>query len=129
MEKLYHQFRGLQSVREGSWHIFWAPIRRKKKNAPSTTIINMTVIPIQKWTFPDRKSSHLSRSNSDLDGGGSSSDKGMMAVGVDVEFVPVVVSIASLRLLAVEGMSGAAMSRWETTFPAADDDDMVVSKK
>jgi len=94
MEKLYHQFRGLQSVREGSWHMFWAPMRRKKKNAPSTTIINMTVIPIQKWTFPDRKSSHLSRSNSDLDGGGSSSDKGMMVVGVDgVECVAVVVSI------------------------------------
>lgn len=117
-------------------------MRRKKKNAPSTTIINMTVIPIQKWTFPDRKSSHLSRSSSDLDGGGSSSDKGMMAVGVDgVEFVAVVVSIffgccpgedssslASFRLLAVEGMSGAAMSRWETTFPASDDDDMVVKK-
>ena len=98
-------------------------MRRKKKNAPSTTIRNMTVIPIQKWTFPDRKSSHLSRSNSDLDGGGSSSDKGMMAVGV--EFVAVVVSMlffgccpggdssshASLRLLAVEGiMSGAARS-------------------
>lgn len=116
-------------------------MRRKKKNAPSTTIRNMTVIPIQKWTFPDRKSSHLSRSNSDLDGGGSSSDKGMMAVGVDVEFVAVVVSMffgccpggdssshASLRLLAVEGMSGAARLRWETTFPASDDDDMVVSK-
>ena len=118
-------------------------MRRKKKNAPSTTIRNMTVIPIQKWTFPDRKSSHLSRSSSDLDGGGSSSDKGMMVVGVDVEFVAVVVSMlffgccpggdssshaSLLRLLAVEGMSGAAMSRWETTFPAADDDDMVVSK-
>ena len=75
----------------------------------------------------------MSRSNSDLDGGGSSSDKGMMAVGVDVEFVAVVSMLffgcfpvgdssshASLRLLAVEGMSGAAMSRWETTFPASD---------
>ena len=80
----------------------------------------MTVIPIQKWTFPDRKSSHLSRSNSDLDGGGSSSDKAMVVVGANeesssssqrfvVEFVAEVLSISSLRV-AVEEMSGAARS-------------------
>lgn len=90
----------------------------------------MTIIPIQKWTFPDRKSSHLSRSNSDLDGGGSSSDKGMMMVGVDgdvngessssqrfvVECVAEVF-ISSLRLV-VERMSGAARSPAEVDMVA-----------
>mmetsp|Transcript_24965 Transcript_24965/g.37065 ORF Transcript_24965/g.37065 Transcript_24965/m.37065 type:complete len:92 (+) Transcript_24965:242-517(+) len=83
MEKLYHQFRGLQLVR--GVHIFWAPMRRKKKNAPSIIISAMTVTPTQKRILPLKDLSHLSRRISDLDGGGSSSERGMMLAVADAD--------------------------------------------